>query len=349
MASMMHKFGSMFRGQERSPWLWKVVLGVILLLVIVLTVIGMYWSNEPAQFDVNKVARETATEHGYDPNKPLVVGYTIGSTLHELVSTLLNKPGGYISNDVMPPGVFMDNMPSWEFGVLVQVRDLSRAMRKEFSRSQSQSTEDVNLKVAEPQFNFDHKSWALPSSESEYRRGNKELMDYLNRLAGTSGSGNPAKFYARADNLVDWLSDVNTRLGSLAQRLSASVVDENMTPAGVSDEDAADGGHQRAYHRTPWMQIDNVFYEARGTTWALLEILRAVEVDFAPTLKDKNALVSLRQIIHELDATQDTVWSPMILNGSGFGVLANHSLVMASYISRANAALIDLRRLLQQG
>ena len=39
----------------------------------------------------------------------------------------------------------------------------------------------------------------------------------------------------------------------------------------------------------------------------------------------------------------------MIRNGSGFGVLANHSLVMASYISRANAAIIDLRDLMSQG
>ncbi|HKJ50441.1 MAG TPA: DUF2333 family protein, partial [Gammaproteobacteria bacterium] len=59
--------------------------------------------------------------------------------------------------------------------------------------------------------------------------------------------------------------------------------------------------------------------------------------------------VSLRQIVRELEATQDPVWSPMILNGSGFGLFANHSLVMASYISRANAAVIDLRDLLQQG
>jgi hypothetical protein len=39
----------------------------------------------------------------------------------------------------------------------------------------------------------------------------------------------------------------------------------------------------------------------------------------------------------------------MILNGSPFGVLANHSLVMANYLSRANAAVIDLRQLLSQG
>ena len=63
----------------------------------------------------------------------------------------------------------------------------------------------------------------------------------------------------------------------------------------------------------------------------------------------KNALVSLRQIIRELESTQQPVRSPFIMNGSGFGMFANHSLVMASYISRANAALIDLRQLLQQG
>jgi hypothetical protein len=39
----------------------------------------------------------------------------------------------------------------------------------------------------------------------------------------------------------------------------------------------------------------------------------------------------------------------MILNGEGLGILANHSLVMASYVSRANAAIIDLRSLLTKG
>ena len=81
----------------------------------------------------------------------------------------------------------------------------------------------------------------------------------------------------------------------------------------------------------------------------LLHFLKAVEVDFADVLQRKNAQISLRQIIRELEATQEPIWSPMILNGSGFGVLANHSLVMANYISRANAALIDLSELLTQG
>ncbi|MNF94849.1 hypothetical protein D3C85_817610 [compost metagenome] len=92
-----------------------------------------------------------------------------------------------------------------------------------------------------------------------------------------------------------------------------------------------------------------MFYEARGQAWALSHFLRAIEVDFADVLAKKNATVGVRQIIRELEAAQEPLWSPMILNGDGFGILANHSLVMANYISRANAAIIDLRQLLEQG
>jgi hypothetical protein len=95
--------------------------------------------------------------------------------------------------------------------------------------------------------------------------------------------------------------------------------------------------------KTPWMQIDDIFFEARGYTWALLHQLQAMEIDFASVLEDKNAVVSLEQITRELRNTQNTIWSPLILNGTGFGPMANHSLVMASYISRVNAAITDLR------
>jgi hypothetical protein len=81
----------------------------------------------------------------------------------------------------------------------------------------------------------------------------------------------------------------------------------------------------------------------------LIHLLKAIEIDFKDVLEKKNARVSLQQIIRELEPTQDTLWSPMILNGDGLGIVANHSLVMGSHISRANAAIIDLRRLLQEG
>ncbi len=88
---------------------------------------------------------------------------------------------------------------------------------------------------------------------------------------------------------------------------------------------------------------------SRGTAWALVHFLRAAEFDFAHVLADKNAEVSVRQIIRELEASLGPMRSPMILNGGGYGLFANHSLVMASYLARANAAVINLRELLDQG
>ncbi|MEK9749708.1 MAG: DUF2333 family protein, partial [Pseudomonadales bacterium] len=266
-----------------------------------------------------------------------------------LMSSLLEKPGGYLSNDVMPPSSMMDNVPNWEFGVLVQCRDFARALRNTMSRSQSQSTEDADLVTTENQFYFDSESWLIPQTESEYAKGIESLQRYLRRLGDEQRPD--AQFYARADNLSIWLGEVETRLGSLSQRLSASVGKRQLDTSLAGDEAARQSTQTRTDQtiKTPWLELDDVFYEARGSTFAILHLLQAVDEDFADVLDKKNARVSLRQIIRELEPTQETLWSPMILNGSGFGMLANHSLVMASHISRANAAMSDLRRLLEQG
>lgn len=329
-----------------GPWLVRVVGGLLGIYLLVAMLVGWYWSQEPDLFPVQQDAQAAAERAG----RRMVTGYTTVETLKEVVDTLLTKPGGYISNDIFPPGIWMDNMPSWEYGVLVQVRDISRALRKDFARSQSQSTEDADLARAEPRFNFDNKSWALPASESEYQEGIKSLDRYLARLSDPNQPN--AQFYARADNLNNWLGDVATRLGSLSQRLSASVGRVKLNTNIKNPEEVQPGEApkvEEVVQETPWLQIDNVFYEARGQAWALSHLLRAIEVDFADVLAKKNATVSVRQIIRELEAAQEPLWSPMVLNGSGYGILANHSLVMANYISRANAAVIDLRQLLSQG
>ena len=312
-------------------------------IVFVLWLIGVIWSSEPDTFNVTENARQVSTAN------TVVPGFVITSTLITVANTLMEKPGGYLSNDVLPPGVMLDNMPAWEFGALEMVRDLALSMRKDFSRSQSQSVENPFLVKAQPKFNIDSRSWMLPSAESQYKEAIGFLIDYRNALADKSRSDN--QFYSRADNLRDWLKQVEKRLGSLSQRLSASVGADrvNTDLAGDSAAHQSTPTNLEITAKTSWWKLDDNFYEARGATWALLHFLRAVEVEFADVLEKKNATVSLQQIIRELEATQQTVWSPIILNGNGFGLLANHSLVMANYVSRANAALIELSELLNQG
>jgi len=279
----------------------------------------------------------------------MTTGYITTATIIKIAETLLDKRGGYLSNDKLPPGVLMDNIPNWELGVLAQIRDITLAMRNDLTRSQSQSIEDKDIIIAENKFRIDSKSWMLPPAESEYRSGIDALYSYLTRLVDKDKQN--GQFYARADNLNEWLGLVSKRLGSLSQRLSASVGQQRLNTdlAGDAEAHQSTPADNVVEVKTSWFYIDDIFYETRGSAWALSHLLKAAETDYLHVLEKKNALVSLQQIVRELESTQEAVWSPMILNGSGFGMFANHSLVMANYISRANAAVIDLRRLLKNG
>jgi len=318
----------------RKPW---VIAPIIILLFFVL--LGWYFSHEPAQ---------PITDKSSEKVQP-VVGVATTSALIGATETLLNKRGGYLSNDVTPPSVFLDNVPNWEFGVLQQVRDLAKSMRNDYSRSQTQSLADPDLEIAEPKFNVDSDAWLFPSAEGEYKEGVVALKKYLDRLSDPAQKN--AQFYARADNLNEWLSLVEKRLGSLSQRLSKArpQVRVNTDLAGDRNAQQSTATESEIVAKTSWFEIDDNFYEARGTSWALIHFLHAAEVDFGPVLRDKNAIPTLRQVIRELEATQQDVTSPMILNGKGMGMFANHSLVMSSYIARANSAIADLRQLLDDG
>ncbi len=326
--------------------LLKLCASIMVTLLVAGYLIAVYWSLEPDIFDVKS---SNAYVNNSQKEDTLIVGYTLVNTTITLGETLLDKPGGYLSNDIMPPSIWMDNMPSWEFGVLVQIRDMVSALRDHMSRSQSQSLEDLDLQQAEPLLNNNHDSWIWPDAQNRYREGIGRLKAYRDNLSSNQESD--VQFYSRADNLRIWLETVEKRLGSISQRLSASVGQQrvNTDLAGDASAQQSTEKEQNIKVKTSWWELDDNFYEARGTCWALLHLLKAVEVDFAQVLDKKNARVSLQQIIRELESTQETVWSPMILNGSGFGFLANHSLVMASYVARANAGIIDLRRLLEQG
>lgn len=329
--------------------LWRVVVALVALYVLVILALMWWWDKEPAPFDPVTVAATQMVGSA----QPHATGVVTTAGLIESVRVMLDKRGGYLSNDKLPPGVLMDNVPNWEFGVVTASRDLVRAMRNDFSRSQTQSTEDKDLAEADPLLSSPNDRWLLPSSEGQYRKAIKRLTAYEHRLGDNDDSN--AHFYARADNLAAYLSIVSSRLGSLSQRLSASVgqVRLDVTPAEQAAADAGNAATGKAGRtrivKTPWTKIDDNFYEARGYTWALLVQLRAIQVDFKPILAKKNAAISLDQVIRELEEAQHPLGSPMVLNGSPFGFFANHSLVMANYVSRANAAVIDLRQLLQNG
>jgi hypothetical protein len=316
-------------GNTRA-WRNSIVAALVLMLVVAQGVTGYLWSREPAMFNVVEQATTMAQKRKQD----LITGYITTATLIHTTEVLLDKSGGYLSNDALPPGVLMDNIPNWEAGALAQIRDMTLAMRNDIGREQTQALEDTDLTAAESLLRVDMRSWMFPAAESEYSAGIEALYHYLDRL------GADASFNVQADNLDDWLALVEKRLSALSQHLAANV-DDAALPAGYVP---ATGVKEP----TPLAKVDDVFYEARGTAWALSHLLRAVEIDFQDVLAQKNAQASLQQVIRDLETAQTPLWSPVILSGNGFGIFANHSLVMANYISHAHTNLEDLRLLLAQ-
>ncbi|MES2603383.1 MAG: DUF2333 family protein [Pseudomonadota bacterium] len=339
-------FGRLFeriKAAVGSRWLrWLAAPGV---LVVAILAMMWWWDKEVPRYDSLVQTATDAAARG----EQVVVGTLTTDALIQVVDHMLHKRGGYLSNDMMPPGVLMDNVPNWEFGVLVQCRDLARALRNSFSRSLTQSVEDTDLAEAEPQLSFTNDSWIFPSSEGEYADAVTYLTRYRSRLQ--DADLNDAQFYARADNLADYLGIVESRLGSLSQRLSASVGQVRINTDLGNDVAAVQSrpGDEENMIETPWNEIDDVFYEARGTAFALTVFLHAIEQDFGAALDNKNARITLQQVIRELEEAQEPLGSPMVLNGSSFGFFANHSLVLANYISRANATVIELRAVLERG
>ena len=311
----------------------RLAIAAIAVLLLAL-VLAWSWSRPPPLY----------LESSQGSDLPAVAGYVTVDTLIETIDWLLDKPGGYLSNDILPLSVWLDNIPRFELGVLVQTRDLARILRNDYGRTRTRPAENAELAIAESALNAPYDSWILPSTESRLRDAREALTAYRAMLV--SLGERDAEFVADADNLREWLAVVERRLDELSQRLAASVSRTGSDSLLAGGSGGGNAALPAAEPRTPWLEIDDVFFEARGSAWALLQFLAAAEIDFESELAERNALPRLRQIRSELEGALAPLRSPVILNGGGYGLFANHSLVLASYLSRAHAGVIELRALL---
>lgn len=295
-------------------WIWKPLLALLILYLLIAIGLGIWWSRPPSPFDVEQ-ATDEATQAATSTAER---GAVTTATLVTLIGTLLDKPGGYLRNDMMPPGLWLDNMPSWEYGVLRQARDMTRSL-PDLAGEENDAFADANER-----FSANSKDWLYPSAERRFEQGVESLESYLQQLSEEGGPG----FASSGDGASAWLGRVEQRLDSLTHRLSASIGErEALRDLGVDNDDLPD--------RTPWFKVDDIFFEARGSGWALLHLLEAMRRDLNDVIESAEAGGTWDELVAELQLTQRRIWSPMILNGSGFGLFANHSLIMANHTARA--------------
>ncbi|MGM0636774.1 MAG: DUF2333 family protein [Pseudomonadota bacterium] len=299
--------------RPRYGWIWKPLLALTGLYLLVSVGLGIWWSQPPAPFDVEQATLERRGEAAYLPGAR---GTVTVATLAASVATLLEKPGGYLRNDLAPPGVWLDNMPSWELGVLEASRGLARAL------PQMAGGDNADLAAAREALMGADRAWFPPATEQRLAQSLEALDRQLVALNDTDGG------FAPGEGLAAWLTSLVARLDDLALRLAASVGSHEALIELAVDAEALPP-------RTPWYRVDDIFFEARGTGWALSQLLEGVQRDQDDVLREADVLAEWQGLLAELAMTQRRLWSPVVLNGSGFGIFANHSLVMALHMTRA--------------
>ncbi|MDH4573645.1 DUF2333 family protein [Salinicola acroporae] len=317
-------------------WIWKPLVALVVIYLLACIVLGIWWSWTPAPTDPRQaVEMQRGFPQSVDTGgeeQPVPPGEALLATNISILDTLLQKPGGYLRNDVMPPGLWLDNMPSWEAGVTRQVRDAVAML------GGALSVGNAPLNQANESLGGDLDSWRWPASETLLKSARNNLGEAFTARENSAGPDAPTQDAAASTEpaaapdsaaLAEWLGQVQQRLQTQTQHLAANV---GQSPSGDQQTDS-----------TPWLRIDNVFFEARGTTWALAQLLQAARIDYADVIDSSGVGGDFDQLVAELESSQARVWSPVILNGSGFGLFANHSLMMANYTVRASQLVEKIR------
>lgn len=330
-------------------------------LVVIGTALALYWTRIPPTFDVEVSAKQMAIEKEHRlPDQKLPVGYRTVATMVRLVDQLFTKPGGYQSNGISPMTQIPDNMQNWEYGYVIQLRVLVNALRFDLSRAGVNAQDHPDLREAEARFNFKHDNIVLPSTDSQYKEGLQFLEDYLDKL---NSAASPGQYFApRNDQLIDWLEKQKNMLGSYTTMLQNNIGSVTFDTGVLTsepiptDEIVAGDVEQGAVANkegddniSGFFERDDVFYQVRGGVYALYHTMLAIRTDCKATINDNNAMGIMNRVLNELENANKPMNSPMVLNGPEFGIIQNHSLVLAAHLAKTHLAIQELQRQLAGG
>ena len=295
--------------------------------IVLLYVLNMlYFSLLPDFFTIEKKSGA--------PLGAAFIATTVSLMEHEL-----NGNGGWLPNDIpLSPTWLLDNKQNFQLGVLEVVRYDTRVLRDGLSRQRTTDTIDADCDKAFTSFSNDPYKWIFPSAEGKYHEGIERLNSYQQRqLLGS------AYFYPRSDNLIQLLEQYASLLGGVNTRL----LNASRTAKEARRDTGAASSDMPQYQRVPWLKIDDNFYFARGVGYGLVHMFRALRIDFAPVLRDKNADIIMAEII---DSLEETNFEPLLVtNGGKAGLLANHSSNLRVFLDDARQKINSLMTILAQG
>jgi len=207
-----------------------------------------------------------------------------------------------------------DNPRSFQLGELGVYRRVTEELREHLTRMTTSDRMEPRMVTAFNSWAYTSDKWMMIASESSYGNGLDALKSYQRDLnAGT------VKLTVTSYNLDRLLDKLSSSLSEVSQRL----------------EDGTNG-------KVSWLLIDKSYYRAQGTMFATVQILKAVQVDFAEVLNAKQAADILSNLIQKVESDQNYMADPWVVM-NGYGGTVSHPALLNQAIQGANREMDKLR------
>jgi hypothetical protein len=257
----------------------------------------------------------------YPPNQPLVPGEAFAATLVAIMEHELDGRTGWRPNDFVlwGPRLWADNNANRQLGILQAVRESVRVFKDHLTKISSDDF-DKNLVAADTAFRNDAEKLWLPSAESKFREGIRNLKAYIVGLKATPQTSRP-------------INQRNVEAMRLFQAWT----------------DLLGAAHGSLYRPSQgFFTTDDDFYRAQGFAHALHHLGKAFEREYEHELETKPVLRTLLQEATAALAKADTLKPLIVFDGDPDGLLANHRRNLDAYINEARQKMYSIREELEK-
>jgi hypothetical protein len=300
---------------RRRPWLWPLL---VVALLVVYYFGGMLWLHEID--DDPDFALESSVPEGSSRAVAIAA---------DLIDREINTHRWVANDPFFMPSSLLDNMPEYQQGIVTAISRFSLELADQIARTRGSSQVDPDLDRAAGLLRypgtiwiFDFRtSWApTASSEQQYRQAVAALRSYNERL----GQGQ-AVFETRADNLLGTLDRIAADIGS-----SSAALDQQLRAAGLWPDFAA----------------DNLFYATKGRLYAYYLLMRALQVDFANVIRERQLGSAWTQTVESFrEAVTLQPW--VVVNGAPDSqVMPSHLASQGFFLLRARTQLREISNIL---
>lgn len=252
------------------------------------------------------------------------------ATTMALLDREVNVNGWRANDPFFLPSAALDNMPNFQLGMMSALSRFGTELADQLARTRGSSQIDPDVETAMGLlkypgdvwiFNFSTSMLPTASSESQYMGAYRALGRYNERLAAAT-----AVFERRADNLISTLDRISSDLGSSSAQLDRRIQQ----------------GGGLIFDRTS----DDVFYRVKGRLYGTYMILKALGVDFAIVIRDKELGGAWEQMLESF-RTAATLDPLMVANCDPDAQLCpSHLAAQGFYLLRARTQLQEVSNIL---